>query len=298
MITIIGEALVTLVPAPGSVLRALPGGSAFSTAVRAARLGYPTALMARLSRDPLGQILRTHAARCGVDLSAAPEADEPTMIAVAATPADLDSTDRLNFRGTASWQWSAAELGWIPADTRVLHLDSLACCVPPGSTRILRAAARQRNHGAIVCLNVNVKPAVMESPARGRLLMDRPIRCADVVRASVDDIAWLYPGRSPEAVAQLWLGTGPKLVALANGSDGVVAIRDSGAVLHRAAARSDAETVAGFDTAFTGALLGRLHQLRRSGAGLADLSSGESGRCSTPPPRRPARSAVAARTRR
>lgn len=275
MITVIGEALVNLVPAPGgSILRALPGGSAFSTAVRAARLGYPTALMARLSRDPLGQILRRHASRSGVDLSASPEADEPTMIAVTAIASDADSTDSLYFHGTASWQWSAAELGWIPSDTTVLHLDSLACCVPPGSTRILRASARQRSRGAIICLNLNIKPAVMESPARGRLLMERPIRSADVIRASVDDMAWLHPGRSPEAVAQLWLATGPKLVVITRGSEGVVAIRDSGAVLHRAV-HAQAAAGGGFEAAFTGALLGGLHQLSGSGMNLAELSTGE-----------------------
>ncbi len=160
------------------------------------------------------------------------------MIAVAATPADLDSRTACTSTARRAGSGAPRSCAGSPPTPDVLHVDSLACCVPPGSTRILRAAARQRNHGAIVCLNVNVKPAVMESPARGRLLMDRPIRSADVVRASVDDIAWLYPGRSPEAVAQQWLGPGPKLVVIANGSDGVVAIQDSGAVLHRAAARS------------------------------------------------------------
>lgn len=265
MITVIGDAVVTLVPVPGeNVLRARPGGTGFDTAVSAARLGYPTALMARLSRDPFGQILRGHAARNGVDLSACPEADEPTMIAVTAA-AGRDSTGSLYFHGTASWQWSSAELGWIPADTTVLHLDSMACCVPPGSTRILRASARQRERGAIVCLNVGVEAAVLESPARGRLLIDRPIRSADVVRATVEDIAWLYPGRSPEAVAQSWLTVGPKLAVITRGSDGVIAIRDSGVVLHR--------PLYSFGAAFTGALLGGLHQLRSAGQGMAELTT-------------------------
>ena len=145
VITVIGEAMVTLVAAPGSsLMQASPGGRAFTTAVWAARFGYPTALMARLSRDSLGQFLRMHAASNGLDVSASPEADEPTMIAVASADADADSTDSLYFRDTASWQWSAAELGWIPANTTVLDLDLLDCSVLPGSTWILRAAARQR----------------------------------------------------------------------------------------------------------------------------------------------------------
>ena len=136
----------------------------------------------------MGQFLRAHAVSNGLDVSASPEADEPTMIAVVSADANANSPDSLYFRDTASWQWTAAELGWIPADTTVLYLDALDCCVLPGSTWVLRAAARHRDRGAVVCLNVTAKPAVMGSPTRGQLLMDRPVKAADLVTASLEDI--------------------------------------------------------------------------------------------------------------
>jgi fructokinase len=275
VITVIGEAMVKLATEPGSsLMQASPGGSAFSTAIRAARLGYPTALMARLSRDSLGQFLRMHAVSNGLDVSASPEADEPTMIAVVPADPDAGSTDSLYFRDTASWQWSAAELGWIPASTTVLHLDLLDCCILPGATWVLRAAARQRNRGAIVCLNVTVKPAVMVSPARGRLLIDRTVKAADLVTASMEDISWLYPGRAAEAVARLWLADGPELVVINCGCDGLVAVRRSGVVLHRATGLQPA-SVTEFDSAFTGALLGGLHELGEAGISIDALSTSE-----------------------
>ena len=275
VITVIGEAMVKLVLAPGSsLIQASPGGSAFTTASWSARLGYPTALMARLSRDSLGQFLRVQAASNGLDISASADADEPTMIAVASTEADGDSTDSVYFRDTASWQWSAAELGWIPADTTVLNLDVLDCCVLPGSTWVLRAAARQRDRGAIVCLDVTVKPAVMGSPTRGRLLIDRPVKAADLVTTSLEDISWLYPGRGVEAVARLWLADGPKLVVITCGSDGLVAVRKSGAVLYRATGLHPASATE-FNVAFTGALLGGLHELSDVGVSIEALSMSE-----------------------
>lgn len=275
MITVIGEAMVKLVAAPdSSLMEASPGGSAFTTAIRAARLGYPTALMARLSRDSLGQFLRMHAASNGLDVSASPEADEPTMIAVVGADADADCTDSLYFRDTASWQWSAAELGWLPANTTVLHLDLLDCSVLPGSTWILRAAARQRNRGAIVSLNVAAKPAVMGSPTRGQLLMDRPVKAADLITTSLADISWLYPGRGAEAVARLWLAEGPELVVIACGYDSLVAVRKSGTVLYRATGHQPT-SVTEFAAGFTGALLGGLHELSEAGASIDALSTSE-----------------------
>jgi fructokinase len=275
VITVIGEAMVKFVPEPGSsLMQASPGGFAFTTAVWAARFGYPTALMARLSRDSLGQFLRMRAASHGLDISASPEADEPTMIAVVPAHADAGNRESLYFRDTASWQWSAAELGWIPADTTVLDLDLLDCCVLPGSTWILRAAARQRDRGAIVCLNVTAKPAVMGSPTRGQLLMDRPVKAADVITTSLGDISWLYPGRRAEAVARLWLAEGPELVVITCGSDGLVAVRKSGTVLYRATGLQPGPATE-FDAAFTGALLGGLHELSDAGVSIAALSMSE-----------------------
>ena len=275
MITLIGEAMVKLVADPGSgLMQASPAGSALTTAVQTARLGYPTALMARLSRDSLGQFLRMHASGNGLDVSASPEADEPTTIAVAAADAGADGAGSLYFRDTASWQWSAAELGWIPAGTTVLYLDLLDCCVLPGSTWVLRAAARQRNRRAIVCLNVTVTPAVMGSPARGRLLLDRPVKAADLVTTSLEDISWLYPGRAAEAVARLWLAEGPELVVITCGCDGLVAVRKSGTVLYRATGLPPG-SVTGFDAAFTGALLGGLHELSDAGVSIDALSASE-----------------------
>jgi fructokinase len=275
VITVIGEAMVKFVPARGSgLMQASPGGSAFSRATSAARLGHPTALMARLSRDSLGQLLRMHAAVNGLDVSASPEADEPTMIAVGSARADGEATDSLYFRDTASWQWSAAELGWIPADTTVLSLDLLDCCMMPGSTWILRTAARQRQRGAIVCLSVTATPAVMGSPTRGQLLLDRPVKAADVVTTSLEDISWLYPGRGAEAVARLWLARGPELVVITCGSDGLVAVRKSGTALYRATGLQPA-SVTEFEATFTGALLGGLHELSDAGVSIAALSVSE-----------------------
>jgi fructokinase len=275
VITVIGEAMVKLAAAPGSsLMQASPGGSAFTTAIRAAQLGYPTALMARLSRDPLGQFLRMHAVSNGLDVSASPEADEPTMISVVGADADADCTDSLYFRDTASWQWSAAELGWMPADTTVLHLDLLDCCVLPGSTWILRAAARQRNRGAIVSLDVTSKPAVMSSPTRGQLLMDRPVKAADLITTSLEDISWLYPGRGAEAVARLWLAEGPELVVITCGFDSLVAVRRSGTVLYRATGLQPT-SVTEFKAGFTAALLGGLHELTEAGVSIEALSTSE-----------------------
>jgi fructokinase len=274
MITVIGEALIDLVPTPDNTgWRALPGGGPLNVAVGAARLGHPTALMARLSSDYFGQLLRRHVTRNGVDLRAAAEAEEPTTLAVATPGAGPRTRGRLYVQGTADWQWSAAELARIPAATTILHLGSLACCIAPGAARIRTAAARQRRHGALVCLDPDVCPEVMGTPARGRLLVERMVLSADVVKASIEDITWLYPGRAPEDVAVHWLRLGPELVVITCGGDGAMALRGTRTVLHRPAYPARIVDTSGAGDAFTAALLAGLCQLRQASASLRALSS-------------------------
>ena len=301
MITVLGGGIVNLVPTSDeTVLRAVPGGSAFSIAIEAARLGFPTALMVRLSRDPLGQMLRRHATRSGIDLSASPEADEPTTIALVPAPRAARNGSRREGRqhraapgslyvaGTASWQWSPAELGWIPRATTVLHIGSVIHWPAPVMERILHTAARLRQRGTLVCLDLNVRPevtqALRETPGQARILLDRPIRLADVVRANTEDIAWLYPGRAPQAVAESWLRLGPELAVITSGASVVMAVRGSGSALHRRAtvhyaagaglpagdAAVDAFRAA---DAFTAGLLGSLYRLRRREAKIQQLSA-------------------------
>jgi fructokinase len=278
MITVIGEAFIDLIPtADEAMVRALPGGRPLRVAVAAARLGYPVALMARLSRDRFGQVLRRHAARHGVDLSAAPDADEPATVA-AAGPARGPAHGagrRLYYLGTADWQWSSAELAALPEATSVLYLSTLACCVPPAAGRILRRVARQRSRGALTVLDVRAHPEVMETPGRGRVLLDGPVRAADVIRASAGDLGWLYPGRAAEDVARQWLRLGPRLVIISRGAAGALAVRGAGSVLHRPAWPAQVTGTAGAGDAFTAALLGRLHGLGQTGRRVETLAGRE-----------------------
>ena len=65
MIAVCGEALVDLVPvgSSGREYAALAGGSPANTALALARLGVPAQLLARLSQDGPGRLLREHLTR-------------------------------------------------------------------------------------------------------------------------------------------------------------------------------------------------------------------------------------------
>lgn len=266
LLTVIGEALIDLVPVPGSgpgEYQARPGGSPFNVAIGLARLGHRTALMARLADNAFGRLLREHAAAEGVDLAGAPHADEPTTLAVVSLDADGHAGYDFYLEGTADWQWTDAELARVPADTAVLHVGSLAAWTRPGSSRILAAAERLRERGStLISYDPNIRPLLLGKPEQARPLVEDFVAVAHVVKASREDVEWLYPGTDLARIGERWLELGVLAVVITDGPHGAHLLRANAAPQHRPGRTIQLVDTIGAGDAFTSGLLGALVRRR------------------------------------
>jgi fructokinase len=275
VVTVIGEALVDLVPdgATGEY-RERPGGSPFNVAVGLARLENRTSLMARFAEDRYGRLLRNTAAAEGIDLRAAPRAAERGSVAIASVD-DARVTYDFEIEGTADWQWSAAELRDLSRETEVLHFGSIASWTPPGAARVADLVRELRaGCGVLISYDPNVRPAVIGSRERGVELVEESVRAAHVVKASREDVEWLYPGSAVGDVATRWSGFGPKLVVLTDGADGASAYSHGCAPLRRPGREVKVVDTIGAGDAFSAGLLSGLVRRRLHGARLEGVSDG------------------------
>jgi fructokinase len=257
LLTVIGEALVDLVPdgATGGQ-RAIPGGSPFNVAVGLARLGTRISLMARFADDHYGRLLRAAAAAEGIDLGAAPSAAERASVATASVDADARATYDFDIEGTADWQWTAAELRGLRPDTEVLHFGSLASWTAPGADRIADLVDELRERGGVaISYDPNVRPAALGARERGVELVEESVGRTHVVKASRDDVEWLYPDLAVEDVAARWGELGAELVVVTLGADGASAYRRGRAPLHRPGLPVTVADTIGAGDAFTSGLL-------------------------------------------
>ena len=221
-IAVLGEALIDLVETGDDDPRlARPGGSPYNVAIGLARLGQPAAFVGRLSRDPLGTVLRRHAERSGVDLSLAVDAPEATTIALVEL-ADGVANYRFGVEGTADFRWSDAELAAVQDRLAALHFGSLASWLPPGDAAVARLVAARRER-TLVSFDPNVRPHLQPDGAAARRRIEQLVPLAHVVKTSDEDLAHLYPGRDPDDVARAWLELGPGLVVVTRGGDGALA---------------------------------------------------------------------------
>jgi fructokinase len=257
VLTVIGEALVDLVDAGDhSTFIAHPGGSPLNVAVGLARLGHDTQFMARLSADAFGRLLREHAERNGVGLSASVGATEPSSLAVATLDAEGKAHYDFYLAGSADWQWTDAELT-VPGGTRMLHAGSLASWLPPGDARVAELLRRARDD-ALVSYDPNVRPGLLGEPGHARQAVERAVASAHLVKASDDDLGWLYPGEDIETAAGRWLSLGATAVVITTGERGASAYRAGEAPLLRPARTIELVDTIGAGDAFMSGLLGAL----------------------------------------
>jgi fructokinase len=218
---VIGEALIDLSPpgTDGSCV-ARPGGSPMNVAIGLARLGQLTEFAGRLSGDPFGTILRHHLERSAVRLNHVVAASEPSTIAVVEV---ADGHAQYTFSLGADFQWGDAELAFLPGGARAVHFGSLASWLSPGDAAIASAIRRVRgSRQVLVSYDPNIRPALQRNRAAARRQVEQSVRLAHVVKASAEDLSYLYRDNLDE-VAMRWLALGTDLVVVTLGADGATA---------------------------------------------------------------------------
>ncbi len=219
-IVVIGEALIDLAaPAEDGSAIARPGGSPMNVAVGLARLGQHTAFAGRLSADPFGTLLRRHLERSAVDLRYVVAATEPSTIAMVQLAGGRAT---YQFALGADFQWSAEELAFLPGGARAVHFGSLASWLPPGDAAIAAAISSLRRSGPVlISYDPNVRPSLQSDVVSARRQIEQSVSLAHVVRASLDDVRWLYGQEADiDTIAGKWLALGPGLVVITMGADG------------------------------------------------------------------------------
>ncbi|MEV0189466.1 carbohydrate kinase [Kitasatospora purpeofusca] len=255
---VIGECVADVVRTDGAPDVVHPGGSPANVAYGLARLGEPVALLTQLADDPYGRLIRAHLESAGVTLLSA--AGTGSARRTPSAVVRLDEQGRAEYAFDIGWTLPPVELPHPPGH---LHIGSIAAVTGPGAAAVLALVERWRGRAG-VSYDPNVRPALMGEHGEAVRRVERCVALSDLVKASDEDLEWLYPGRAPEEVARHWLGLGPAAVAITRGPAGAFALTADGRRAEAAARTVEVADTVGAGDAFTAALL----HARRTGAGL------------------------------
>jgi fructokinase len=232
-----------------------------NVAVGLARLGHPAQFVGRYGNDEYGNMIRRHLADNSVIFPIDPDS-KPTSVATA----------RLDPAGGAAYQF---QLVWeLPGlnkrteslleGTTLLHVGSIATMLAPGADEVL-ALVQAAHPLATISYDPNCRPSIISDPSFARAQAERFVALADVVKASDEDLEWLYPGRPAIESARKWLALGPSIMIVTRGSKGPWGICAEGTTEVSAPVTSVMDTVGAGDS-FMAALLGALVDLELDGA--------------------------------
>lgn len=260
-VTVIGEALVDIISDPRQAARqGHPGGSPLNVAVGAARLGLRTRLLTQYADDLHGRMLDEHLRSNGVTVLRSGTA--PTSTATATLSPDGAATYAFDI----SWDIKGTSLpaAAVPGFAHV-HTGSIAAVLAPGNGSTLAFVEAAREH-ATISYDPNCRPAISPDADAARAQVEQFVASSDVVKASDEDLGWLYPDSTPEHVLEAWLELGPAVVALTRGAAGPVLLARQGRVEMAAESIIVADTV-GAGGSFMSGLISGLAQLGALGRG-------------------------------
>ena len=225
MILISGEALIDLIPDPikSSSYDAVLGGSPYNVAVGLSRLGAATGFISRLSADGNGEALAASLAENGVSLGYIARDSRPTMLAFV-----MRGTAKTGSRYSFYLDATAYDGAWPfptewPKDAHHLHIGSIAAIDARHAQSVLAALAAARPR-ATISFDPNIRPLVTPDRDSVASLAEHEVSLAHLVKASEEDLEWLYPGRPIEETLAAWAKSGPGFCVATMGERGAVAM--------------------------------------------------------------------------
>jgi len=263
---VVGESLVDLIRRPGEPELARVGGSPLNVAVGLSRLDVAPALWTRLGPDEHGTLIAEHLGANGVAVVPGSVTSSPTS--TAAAHIQEDGSARYEF--DLAWELEAV-IGLEPV---LVHTGSIAAVLEPGAG-VVRDLVCQLRGRATVSYDPNVRPQLIGEREAARARVESFVALTDIVKASVEDLEWLYPEQDVRDVALRWLRLGPAVVVATQGEVGAFAVTTNVTASVPARAVEVVDTIGAGDS-FTAGLLAALDDLgllgRENEAALRTIS--------------------------
>ena len=267
MIVVIGEALIDLIESREikGQFQAVVGGANANVALALARRNTNHMFLARISSDRFGGLIKERLLTNNVNLDKSINTDEPTTLAVISVNAQGSPTYNFYTNGTADWGWSTQEL---PSRETLRELKAttiefgcLTMAMEPGN-KVIEAWAKELSNELTISHDINIRAALGFDRAKERERVERVNSFSHIIKASDEDIEWLYdlePDSDLTQIINSWINNTNKIVLLTRGSQGTRIYRNNETVDVPARKITVVDTVGAGDT-FIAHLLGQLEE--------------------------------------
>lgn len=268
-IWVLGDAVVDLLPDGEGRLLQCPGGAPANVAVGIARLGGNSAFIGRVGDDPFGRFMQKTLASEQVDVQwmRRDPAHRTSTVVV-----DLDEQGERSFTFMVR---PSADLFLEPGDLpsfqagEWLHVCSIALSAEPSRSAALQAMADIKKAGGFVSFDPNIRADLWNDDVELRRCLEQALARADVVKLSVEELAFLTGNAFvEEGLSALMRTCTAGLVLVTQGKEGVTAWHEGKTIHYPAAPVTCVDTTGAGDAFVAGLLFG----LAGAGTAVTDIA--------------------------
>jgi fructokinase len=247
-----GEVLIDLIP-NGNKHLAVVGGGPANTAKALAKLGVRTQFISGISNDHYGQMAKNELISDKVLLDYAHFSKKPTCTAKVTLSKSGQALYEFVIDGTATFDYSPS---WLPnpqvLKPAILYIGTLATIIEPGASILFKWSKNVAKIAPLV-FDPNIRSTVLEDKVEYIKKVEKWLEISSMVKASSEDLIWLYPSSTIDEIASKWLEKGVQLLVVTRGDKGITAYRKNEKVSVEAIEVDVADTVGAGDT--VGAIL-------------------------------------------
>ena len=201
--------------------RIMPGGGAANTPSAIARMGIPVAAFSKVGADLNGEFIRREMEKVGVDTSGFPVSKtESTPFTFVGIHADGERTFIHTPGANLSFTIGDLDLDRVLAANFLLYHDLWVLPAFDGKPAATLLAQAQKR-GVTTFLDEGFGYGPKREP------LETMLPYCDYFTPSYDDLKSIYPGLSPDALAEELLVRGAKSVVLKLGREGCLVVRGS-----------------------------------------------------------------------
>ncbi len=199
------------------------GGDTSNTAIAASRHGASAAYFSHVGSDKFGQMLRTLWTKEGVDHSFVPESENsPTGVYFVTHDESGHTFSYLRSNSAASKITPKDVPEQLIANASILHLSAISQAISSSACdACFHAIDIAKANRVKVSYDTNLRLPLW-SISRARAIINETIQNADILLPGLDDIRKVTGIDDPKEIIDMLLNSGPNVIALTMGSEGVI----------------------------------------------------------------------------
>lgn len=205
------------------------GGAPMNVAIGLSRLGQRVGFFSKVSRDIFGERIMAHLANEAVDTRLIIRTDQLSTLAVVSLDAAGAARYSFYIENTADRSINEIELPpSLPKEIKVIHIGgSYSTVLEPSASSYAALVAREKSR-RLISYDPNIRDSVAPDLELWRRRVAELAAMAHLIKASEEDRAKLFPGRSAESVARDWIAGGASLVLITLGGEGALGFTAAG----------------------------------------------------------------------